>query len=257
MSNADAAEGLSAGARRVATAGLPEDASSRPVPDGARASQFWGARTATPAAGVARAPIAPTVPDPVDPAVLLRRLADLAVSEAVGDVRVEQDRHTPKELPRRSEARGGGALSGGVPPAPPAPATPAAARPSQRADGGTAGRAAGAAAPSRRAIRARGVDRATVPGDEQDAALPSARLEALADLIPQLRGLSEDRRPEMRSLYALCYSLLAIDGQAPADRDVWRALLGLSKYDQDAAVRRAADLALTDLERFGTVPTVR
>ncbi|WP_062305054.1 hypothetical protein [Demequina subtropica] len=233
MSSADASEGSAAGGRRLAQADLPRAYAARPDADPLKAPQFWAA-SATPAGGVPRARIAPEVPAPVDPAVVLRRLAELAVAEATTDVRVMPDDHTPKVLPRRSESKGGGALSGGVPPAPP----------SREAS----------TVPSRRRLRATRPDHEPAPEEQSDAAIRSERADVLADLMPRLKGLSEDRRPEMRSLYALCYSLLACEGRAPADREVWRALLGLSKYDVDPGVRRIADAALSDLERHGTVP---
>ncbi|WP_062517651.1 hypothetical protein [Demequina gelatinilytica] len=232
MSNAGAAEGAAAGGRRLAQADLPRAYAARPDADPLKAPQFW--TSATPASGVPRARIAPEVPAPVDPAVVLRRLAELAVAEASTDVRVVPAETGPKPLPRRSDSRGGGALSGGVPPAP---------RPREDA-----------AAPSRRSLRATRPEQEPAPDEQSDAAIRSSRVDALADLIPRLKGLSEDRRPDMRSLYALCYSMLACEGRAPADREVWRALLGLSKYDEDPGVRRIADAALTDLERHGTVP---
>jgi len=62
-----------------------------------------------------------------------------------------------------------------------------------------------------------------------------------------LRVLAEDPRPELRVTYALCFSILAWVGRVPSDREVWRTLLGLSKYDDDPAVRAAAEEAARDL----------
>ncbi|WP_143058906.1 hypothetical protein [Demequina mangrovi] len=245
MSIADAAGGRSAGGRRLAEADLPGVYSSRPGADPLKAQQFWAGAPAAPteepsiaarpAAAQPRAAITPDVPAPVDPAELLRRLAELAVAEASTEVRVEPDPASRAPLPRRSDARGGGALSGGVPPAPPRrdPAEPGA---------------------TRRSLRASRPEQEPAPEEQSDAAVRASRVEMLADLMPKLHGLSDDRRPEMRALYALCFSMMASEGLAHADREVWRALLGLSKYDEDPQVRRIADAALTDLERHGTVP---
>lgn len=85
-------------------------------------------------------------------------------------------------------------------------------------------------------------------------AIRSERLAALAQLAPQLLGFSRDHRPAVRAAAATCFSILAKAGRAPADREVWRAMLGLSKYDDDPQVRAAAERALEDFEHCGTVP---
>ena len=69
----------------------------------------------------------------------------------------------------------------------------------------------------------------------------------------RLLGLARDPRPAVRVTFATCFSILAKAGQAPADREVWRALLGLAKYDDDAEVRTAAERALADFEHCGLV----
>jgi len=230
VSSADTAGGWSAGGRRLVQADLPRADAARPESDPLRATRFWesgttSARSKAPAAP--RPPIEPEVPEHADPAEILRRLAELAVAEASGTVTVMPDQ---PPLPRRSEAV---PVPGAKPE--PAPAAPL---------------------PSRRQARARAeAAREEPPESEKSAAaLHSDRLEALARLMPRLASLEQDDRPEMRALYALCFSMLASGGQAPADREVWRTLLGLSKYDDDPFVRSTADAALTDLERHGTVP---
>ena len=84
-------------------------------------------------------------------------------------------------------------------------------------------------------------------------AVRAERIGALAELVPQLVGLARDSRPTVRITFATCFSILAKAGQAPADREVWRALLGLAKYDDDAEVRSAAERALADFEHCGLV----
>jgi hypothetical protein len=79
-------------------------------------------------------------------------------------------------------------------------------------------------------------------------AVRAERIGALAALAPQLVDLARDARPEVRAAAATCFSILAKAGQAPSDREVWRALLGLSKYDDDADVRAAAERALRHFE---------
>ncbi|GAA5518892.1 hypothetical protein Lsed01_01326 [Demequina sediminis] len=91
------------------------------------------------------------------------------------------------------------------------------------------------------------------PRRDRDGTLRAERIGALARLSPRLRVLAEDPRPELRVTYALCFSILAWAGRAPSDREVWRTLLGLSKYDDDPAVRAAAEEALAIFERLGTV----
>jgi hypothetical protein len=84
-------------------------------------------------------------------------------------------------------------------------------------------------------------------------AVRAERLAALAEMAPQLIGLARDHRAAVRAAAATCFSILAKAGRAPADREVWRAMLGLSKYDDDPQVRAAAERALEDFERCGTV----
>ena len=84
-------------------------------------------------------------------------------------------------------------------------------------------------------------------------AMRAERIAALAELVPQLIGIARDPRPAVRVTFATCFSILAKAGQAPADREVWRALLGLAKYDDDAEVRSAAERALADFEHCGLV----
>lgn len=91
------------------------------------------------------------------------------------------------------------------------------------------------------------------PRRDRDGTLRAERIGALAHLVPRLRVLAEDPRPEVRVTYALCFMILAWAGRAPSDREVWRSLLGLSKYDDDPEVRQAAADALAVLERLGTV----
>jgi len=79
------------------------------------------------------------------------------------------------------------------------------------------------------------------------------RIGALAALATQLLGLMRDRRPEVRASAATCFAILAKGGQAPADREVWRALLGLAKYDDNVHVRAAAERSLDYFEVCGTV----
>ena len=79
-------------------------------------------------------------------------------------------------------------------------------------------------------------------------AIRAERIGALAALAPQLLGLARDSRPAVRAAAATCFSILARSGQAPSDREIWRALLGLAKYDDDDDVRAAAERALADFE---------
>lgn len=101
--------------------------------------------------------------------------------------------------------------------------------------------------------RGRREDQAVAPDVAERARLRTERIAALARLSPQLIELAKDPRPTVRGTVARCYSIMAKGGQAPADRQVWRMLLGLARYDIDADVRAAADAALDDLERHGTV----
>lgn len=91
------------------------------------------------------------------------------------------------------------------------------------------------------------------PEEAERERLRAERIAALARLVPQLGGLARDPRPSVRATFATCFSILARAGQAPADREVWRALLGLAKYDDDAGVRAAAERALDDFEHWGNV----
>lgn len=84
-------------------------------------------------------------------------------------------------------------------------------------------------------------------------AIRAERIGALAALAPELIGLARDSRPSVRAAAATCFSILATAGQAPADREVWRAMLGLAKYDDDDQVRAAAERALAHFEHCGTV----
>lgn len=84
-------------------------------------------------------------------------------------------------------------------------------------------------------------------------AMREERIGALVELVPQLIGLARDRRPSVRVTFATCFSILAKAGRAPADREVWRALLGLAKYDDVPEVRAAAERALDDLEHSGLI----
>ncbi|WP_144276216.1 hypothetical protein [Demequina sp. NBRC 110053] len=85
------------------------------------------------------------------------------------------------------------------------------------------------------------------------AAARDQRIGELAAMVPQLKVMASDSRPAVRATVARCFGILATAGRAPADREVWRMLLGLAKYDEDAAVRTAADAALAALERHGAV----
>ena len=78
------------------------------------------------------------------------------------------------------------------------------------------------------------------------------RIAALVALTPQLLSLARDPRPSVRATFATCFSIMAKAGQAPADREVWRTLLGLAKYDDVVEVRRVAERALEDFEHCGT-----
>lgn len=84
-------------------------------------------------------------------------------------------------------------------------------------------------------------------------AIRAERIGALAALAPQILGLVRDPRPSVRAAAATCFTILATAGHAPADREVWRAMLGLAKYDDDAEVRAAAERALEHFEHCGTV----
>lgn len=84
-------------------------------------------------------------------------------------------------------------------------------------------------------------------------AMLAERVHALAALAPQLLSLARDPRPCLRATFATCFSILARAGQAPADREVWRALLGLAKYDDDPEVRTTAERAIAHFEGCGLV----
>ncbi|MFW2513037.1 hypothetical protein ACNI3K_04605 [Demequina sp. SO4-13] len=95
------------------------------------------------------------------------------------------------------------------------------------------------------------------PSPEQDRAardaMRSRRIGELVLMVPELKRLACDPRAPVRATAARCFAILATAGRAPADREVWRLLLGLAKYDDDADVRSAADTALVALERHGAV----
>lgn len=90
--------------------------------------------------------------------------------------------------------------------------------------------------------------------DARDAAR-DRRIGELVLMVPELKRLAADRRPAMRATAARCFAILATAGKAPADREVWRLLLGLAKYDEDREVRSAAERALSAFERHGAVAT--
>lgn len=92
--------------------------------------------------------------------------------------------------------------------------------------------------------------------DARDA-MRARRLGELALMVPELKCLAGDSRPSVRATAARCFAILATAGLAPSDREVWRLLLGLAKYDHDADVKRAADAALAALERHGAIATRR
>lgn len=94
--------------------------------------------------------------------------------------------------------------------------------------------------------------RLTTDQGERTAAW-ARRIGELVLMVPQLKLLGAHSKPAMRATAARCFAILATAGQAPADREVWRLLLGLAKYDQDAEVRAAAERALESLERHGAV----
>lgn len=79
------------------------------------------------------------------------------------------------------------------------------------------------------------------------------RIGELVLMVPELKLLAAHKKPAMRATAARCFAILAAAGQAPADREVWRLLLGLAKYDADAEVQLAAERALESLERHGAV----
>ena len=95
------------------------------------------------------------------------------------------------------------------------------------------------------------------PSLEQDSAARDAmrarRIGELVLMIPELKALARHPRAAMRATSARCFAILATAGRAPADREVWRLLLGLAKYDDDPDVRAAAETALTALEQHGAV----
>ena len=91
------------------------------------------------------------------------------------------------------------------------------------------------------------------PRRDRDGTLRAERIGALVELVPRLRVLADDPRAEIRVAYALCFMILAWAGRAPTDREVWRCLLGLAKYDEDPDVRVAAADAIAVFERLGTV----
>lgn len=84
-------------------------------------------------------------------------------------------------------------------------------------------------------------------------AMRARRIGELVLMVPELKRLATDVRAPVRATAARCFAILATAGRAPSDREVWRLLLGLSKYDDDPDVRSAADTALVALERHGAV----
>lgn len=96
--------------------------------------------------------------------------------------------------------------------------------------------------------------RLTADHGERTAAW-ARRIGELVLMVPELKVLAGHSRPAVRATVARCFAILATAGQAPADREVWRLLLGLAKYDSDPEVRAAADAALGALERHGAVAT--
>lgn len=85
------------------------------------------------------------------------------------------------------------------------------------------------------------------------AAAWARRIRELQLMVPELKALAAHPHPAMRCTAARCFAILATAGRAPADREVWRLLLGLAKYDDDDEVRAAAERALTAFERHGAV----
>ncbi|MDE0572507.1 hypothetical protein ON058_03665 [Demequina sp. B12] len=79
------------------------------------------------------------------------------------------------------------------------------------------------------------------------------RVGELELMVPELKRLAGDARPQVRTTVAKGFAMLAQAGRGPADRDVWGLLLDLSKYDTDPVVRAAAEEALDALERHGAV----
>lgn len=99
------------------------------------------------------------------------------------------------------------------------------------------------------------------PSPEQDRAARDAmrarRIGELVMMVPELKRLAADGRAPVRATAARCFAILATAGRAPSDREVWRLLLGLAKYDDDEDVRSAADTALVAMERHGAVAMER
>lgn len=92
-----------------------------------------------------------------------------------------------------------------------------------------------------------------VPTAGETAAERDRRIGELLRMVPELKRLAADSRPSVRATVARSFAILATAHRAPADREIWRLLLGLSKYDDDADVRAAAEVALAALERYGAV----
>lgn len=90
-------------------------------------------------------------------------------------------------------------------------------------------------------------------GDDRAAreAMRARRIGELALMVPDLKQLATDPRAPVRATAARCFAILATAGRGPCDREVWRLLLGLAKYDDDADVKVAAETALLALERHG------
>ncbi|WP_203655344.1 HEAT repeat domain-containing protein [Demequina activiva] len=91
------------------------------------------------------------------------------------------------------------------------------------------------------------------PTPGETAAERERRIGDLVRMVPELKQLAKDSRPAVRATVARSFAILATAHRAPADREIWRLLLGLAKYDEDPDVRAAAEAALAALERYGAV----
>ena len=91
------------------------------------------------------------------------------------------------------------------------------------------------------------------PTARETATERDRRIGDLVRMVPELKQLAKDSRPSVRATVARSFAILAAAHRAPADREMWRLLLGLAKYDEDADVRAAAEAALDALERYGAV----
>ncbi|WP_062069833.1 hypothetical protein [Demequina sediminicola] len=81
----------------------------------------------------------------------------------------------------------------------------------------------------------------------------SRRISELESMVPELKRLASDRRVQVRTTVAKGFAMLAQAGRGPADREVWRVLLDMSRYDNDPVVRAAADEALGAFEQYGSL----